>query len=159
MRLSLLLSAVTSGVSWFTSMVRLVEVCAVPGCVWGFHTFVARYSILTPRGLTVLGLLFYSQPRPVVGLVTLTNTVVNVTLARTPTLPSLERVFGSLAWAERESTEMVGIKFSRKADTRPLYLWGGFSGLPLSKKFPTPGFFELSLGPSSELVWSVASVH
>lgn len=56
-----------------------------------------------------------------------------------PELPTLTGLYGSAAYAERETHEMYGITFSGNADLRPILLYEGFSGHPLRKDYPIDG--------------------
>jgi len=79
-----------------------------------------------------------------------------------PVLPSLTGVWPGLAWHERETFEMFGVRFEDFADAlgfglRPLLLPDGFEGTPLRKSFvlaaraskPWPGAKEPGEGGES----------
>jgi len=57
---------------------------------------------------------------------------------------TLEKIWPSISWQEREVEEMVGASFYHKRDSRSLFLLPMFLLTPLKKTFPTSGFYELS---------------
>ena len=63
------------------------------------------------------------------------------------TVPTLEAVYRSARWLEREVTELTCVSFSRKRDRRSLFLvpflyWG-----VLLPQFPVDGLTEVRLDP------------
>jgi NADH/F420H2 dehydrogenase subunit C len=57
-------------------------------------------------------------------------------------VPSLESVFRSAGWFEREVWDMFGIFFSNHSDLRRILTDYGFEGHPLRKDFPLSGYIE-----------------
>ena len=53
-----------------------------------------------------------------------------------PTLDSLNGLYGSAAFMERECHDMYGIVFRGNHDLRPILLYEGFVGHPLRKDYP-----------------------
>lgn len=58
-------------------------------------------------------------------------------------VPSLESIFKSANWLEREVWDMFGIVFLNHPDLRRILTDYGFSGYPLRKDFPLVGFIEV----------------
>jgi len=56
---------------------------------------------------------------------------------------SLNNIFASANWLERELWDMFGVKFIFHIDLRRILTDYGFSGHPLLKYFPLSGFYEL----------------
>lgn len=55
----------------------------------------------------------------------------------------LSEFFVGASWAERECSEMLGINFWKKIDTRKLLLDYVFEGYPLTKQFDVVGYEEI----------------
>ena len=53
-----------------------------------------------------------------------------------PVIDSLEGLYGSAGFMERECHEMYGIDFRGNHDLRPILLYEGFTGHPLRKDYP-----------------------
>lgn len=62
--------------------------------------------------------------------------------AATP-LPSVEGMFRTANWFEREAWDMYGIMFANHTDLRRILTDYGFDGHPLRKDFPLTGFVEV----------------
>ena len=58
-------------------------------------------------------------------------------------VPSVEEVFPSAGWFERETWDMYGVQFSGHADLRRILTDYGFEGHPQRKDFPLSGYVEL----------------
>jgi NADH-quinone oxidoreductase subunit C len=58
-------------------------------------------------------------------------------------LISLNNIYKSSSWLEREIWDMFGIFFSLHADLRRILTDYGFNGFPLRKDFPLTGFLEV----------------
>jgi NADH/F420H2 dehydrogenase subunit C len=66
-----------------------------------------------------------------------------VSLAEFESLSSIELLYKSANWLEREVWDMYGIFFKNHPDLRRILTDYGFSGFPLRKDFPLTGFFEI----------------
>lgn len=58
-------------------------------------------------------------------------------------LPSIETIYKSANWYEREVWDMFGIFFSNHSDLRRILTDYGFEGFPLRKDFPQTGYVEV----------------
>jgi len=58
-------------------------------------------------------------------------------------VPSVESVFSSAGWFEREVWDMYGVPFEGNSDMRRILTDYGFEGHPLRKDFPLTGYVEL----------------
>eukprot|EP01099_Mayorella_cantabrigiensis_P001779 TRINITY_DN1781_c0_g1_i2.p1 TRINITY_DN1781_c0_g1~~TRINITY_DN1781_c0_g1_i2.p1 ORF type:complete len:239 (+),score=56.97 TRINITY_DN1781_c0_g1_i2:66-719(+) len=58
-------------------------------------------------------------------------------------IPSIDRLYGSANWLEREAYDMVGIFFEGSRDLRRILTDYGFRGHPMRKDFPLVGYLEL----------------
>ena len=56
---------------------------------------------------------------------------------------SVEFFFNNAGWFERELSEMSGVSFTKKGDTRALLLPYGNTSTPLKKAYHSVGFFEI----------------
>jgi NADH-quinone oxidoreductase subunit C len=60
-------------------------------------------------------------------------------------VPSIESVYKSANWLEREVFDMFGIQFTGHPDLRRILLWDSYAeGYPLRKDFPLRGRFSRS---------------
>lgn len=75
----------------------------------------------------------------------ITISFLKIVLKTTELLPliSLQSIFPTLGWLEREAWDMFGIWFLKNDDMRRLLTDYGFLGHPLRKDFPISGFREL----------------
>lgn len=71
-------------------------------------------------------------------------------------IPSLNALFESASWLEREVWDMFGVAFSGHPDLRRILTDYGFFGFPLRKDFPLTGFSELRYDDTTR---RVASEH
>lgn len=60
-----------------------------------------------------------------------------------PTVDSVSHLWGSANWAERETWDMIGIKFRGSPDHRRILLYEEFQGHPLRKDYPQRGYQPL----------------
>jgi len=67
-------------------------------------------------------------------------------------LISLNKLFLSSRWWEREVWDMFGIFFSEHARLRRILTDYGFIGYPLRKDFPNVGFYEVRYSESQQKV-------
>ena len=58
-------------------------------------------------------------------------------------IPSVDKIFKSASWLERETNEMFKINFTNKTDVRRLLLDYTKQEYPLLKDFPTEGFNDV----------------
>jgi len=58
-------------------------------------------------------------------------------------VPSVEGVFSTAGWFERECWDMYGVPFDGNPDLRRILTDYGFEGHPLRKDFPLSGFVEM----------------
>ena len=58
-------------------------------------------------------------------------------------IPSINKIYPSANWMEREAFDMYGIKFKNHPDLRRILTDYGFQGHPLRKDFPLTGFNEV----------------
>ena len=72
-----------------------------------------------------------------------TRIIVIVELNDSNIVPSINNLFKSSNWLEREVWDMFGIFFYNNLDLRRILTDYGFKGFPLRKDFPLTGFLEL----------------
>ena len=68
---------------------------------------------------------------------------VKIQTDETTPVPSVEPVYKSAGWFEREAYDLYGIWFSDHPDLRRILTDYGFEGHPMRKDFPLTGFVEL----------------
>ena len=56
-----------------------------------------------------------------------------------PTLPSLTGLFAAANWHERETYDLMGIKYAGRPDLRSILMWDEYPYHPLRKDFPLAG--------------------
>jgi NADH-quinone oxidoreductase subunit C len=54
-------------------------------------------------------------------------------------LASVESVWKAANWYERETYDMLGIRFENHPDLKRILTWEDFEGYPLRKDFPVKG--------------------
>lgn len=54
-------------------------------------------------------------------------------------LPSVESIWATANWHEREAYDMMGIRFAGHPDLRRILMWEGYPYFPLRKEFPLAG--------------------
>ena len=58
-------------------------------------------------------------------------------------IPSVDKIYKSASWLERETGEMFGIQYTAKVDTRRLLLDYSKQENPLLKDYPCEGFNDV----------------
>lgn len=56
-----------------------------------------------------------------------------------PTAPTVTSLWGGADWHERETWDLLGIKFTDHPDLRRILMWDGYPYHPLRKEFPLAG--------------------
>jgi NADH:ubiquinone oxidoreductase subunit C len=56
---------------------------------------------------------------------------------------SIESIYKNANWLERETSEMFGIGYINKKDSRPLLLDYSRNEFPMLKDFPTEGYYDI----------------
>ena len=77
---------------------------------------------------------------------------VKVCVDEVTSLPSIENIYRSAGWFEREIWDMFGIFFSDHCDLRRILTDYGFEGHPLRKDFPLSGYVESRYDESEKRV-------
>jgi NADH:ubiquinone oxidoreductase subunit C len=67
-------------------------------------------------------------------------------------IPSIQAIFKSGNWLEREVYDMFGTFFTNHPDLRRILTDYGFEGQPLLKDFPLSGFYEIAYSFESKLI-------
>ena len=78
--------------------------------------------------------------------------IVKVSVDELTPVPSVESVFPSAGWYERETWDMFGIFFQENKDLRRILTDYGFEGYPLRKDFPLSGYVEVRYDDSQRRV-------
>lgn len=69
-----------------------------------------------------------------------------------PSVASLNDIWSSANWFEREAFDLYGILFEGHADLRRILTDYGFIGHPFRKDFPTTGYVEMRYDPEQKRV-------
>ena len=78
--------------------------------------------------------------------------IVKVCVNDSESLESVEPLFKSAGWLEREVWDMFGVYFFNNKDLRRILTDYGFEGYPLRKDFPLSGFVEVRYDDSLKTV-------
>ena len=81
-----------------------------------------------------------------------THLYINVQTNEVISIPSVNLIYSSANWLEREVWDLFGIFFSEHIDLRRILTDYGFQGHPLRKDFPLTGFFELYYNDSKKRI-------
>jgi len=77
---------------------------------------------------------------------------VKVCVDETTSVPSIDHLYKSAGWFEREVWDMFGIFFSNHPDLRRILTDYGFEGHPMRKDFPLTGYIEARYDESEKRV-------
>lgn len=91
-------------------------------------------GLRTPRFEVIYNLLSYKLNN---------RLTIKVAIEDKQKVPSVEKIFSSANWYEREIFDMYGIEFSGHSDLRRILTDYNFEGHPLRKDFPLTGYHEL----------------
>jgi NADH-quinone oxidoreductase subunit C len=69
-----------------------------------------------------------------------------------PVVPSVNEIWASANWYEREAFDLYGIVFEGHADLRRILTDYGFIGHPFRKDFPLSGYVEMRYDPEQKRV-------
>ena len=68
--------------------------------------------------------------------------IVKLSVDEVTPIPTIEHIYPSAGWYERETWDMFGIFFQENKDLRRILTDYGFEGYPLRKDFPLTGYVE-----------------
>ncbi len=80
------------------------------------------------------------------------RTVINIFIEDKVLVPSINKIYPSANWMEREVFDMYGISFKDHPDLRRILTDYGFKGHPLRKDFPLTGHTEVRYSESKKKV-------
>ena len=80
--------------------------------------------------------------------------VININIDEKTQVPSINKIFPSANWMEREVYDMYGISFKNHPDLRRILTDYGFEGFPLRKDFPLTGHTEVRYNEDAKKVVS-----
>ena len=69
--------------------------------------------------------------------------IVKLSVDEITPIPTIEKIYPSAGWYERETWDMFGIFFQENKDLRRILTDYGFEGYPLRKDFPLSGYVEV----------------
>ena len=69
--------------------------------------------------------------------------IVKLSIDEVKPVPTVENIYPSASWYERETWDMFGIFFQENKDLRRILTDYGFEGYPLRKDFPLSGYVEV----------------
>ena len=73
--------------------------------------------------------------------------------AKDMVIPSLEKVWRTADWHEREAYDLMGIKFDGHSDMRRMFLPEDWKGHPLQKKYKEPDYYHGMPVPKDKSEW------
>ena len=74
------------------------------------------------------------------------------TKSNPPSVPSINKIWNSANWFEREAFDLMGVHFKGHPDLRRILTDYGFIGHPFRKDFPTNGNLEVTYDEDEEKV-------
>ncbi|MBA4249434.1 MAG: NADH-quinone oxidoreductase subunit C [Candidatus Puniceispirillum sp.] len=77
---------------------------------------------------------------------------IKVSLPENSSITSIEKIFPSANWFEREIWDMFGIVFENHSDLRRILTDYDFSGFPLRKDFPLSGYTQTTFNNDSNSI-------
>lgn len=78
--------------------------------------------------------------------------ILYITVPKLFPVPSLQSLYSSVGWLEREVWDMFGVFFYGHSDLRRILTDYGFSGFPLRKDFPLSGYTQVRYDEESKKV-------
>jgi NADH/F420H2 dehydrogenase subunit C len=81
-----------------------------------------------------------------------TRVRIKVPCSESSVIPSIEHIYSSANWFEREVWDLFGVFFSNNLDLRRILTDYGFEGHPLRKDFPLSGYVEARFDEMSKRV-------
>ena len=69
------------------------------------------------------------------------------------TIPSVEKIWRTADWHEREAYDLMGIKFEGHSDMRRMFLPDDWDGHPLQKKYKEPDYYHGMPVPKDKSEW------
>ena len=82
------------------------------------------------------------------------RTVINIFIEDKVLVPSINKIYPSANWMEREVFDMYGIIFKEHPDLRRILTDYNFEGYPLRKDFPLTGHYEVRYSEEKKKVIS-----
>lgn len=80
--------------------------------------------------------------------------ILYITTSKLSPVQSLQPLYSSVSWLEREVWDMFGVFFYGHSDLRRILTDYGFSGFPLRKDFPLSGYTQVRYDEESKKVLS-----
>ena len=73
--------------------------------------------------------------------------------AKDMSIPSVEKIWRTADWHEREAYDLMGIKFEGHSDMRRMFLPDDWDGHPLQKKYKEPDYYHGMPVPKDKSEW------